>query len=96
MLDLDMLRRALNRCLDECERRFGRRIDLDADHYWLIEPTAAFDLTHEPQVRAGQLSDDLEEIATLNAASDDELLAVWHELGHLLGPLARLAALTLP
>ena len=28
--------------------------------------------------------------------SGDELLAVWHEFGHLLGPLARLAALTLP
>ena len=95
-LDLDLLRQALNRCLDECEQRLGRHVDLGADHYWVIDPRAAFDLAREPQVSAGQLSDDLDEMTQLLVKNNEDFLTIWHEIEHVLGPLARLAALTKP
>ena len=51
--------------------------------------------TEPPAVRASALSP-APGPRDLCVRSGDELLAVWHEFGHLLGPLARLAALTLP
>lgn len=96
MLELAALKQAVNRCLDACREQLGEQVDVGADDYWLIEPSAAFDLTSDPQINAGRLSDDLDEVAAINEATDDELRTVWHELGHLLGPLARLASLTAP
>ncbi len=87
------LRQALNSCLDACERRLGAVIDLDADYYWLIEPDEAFDMARQPDVNAGQLIDDLEAVRTERDVMD---LATWHDLGHLLGPLGRLAVLMQP
>ena len=95
MLDLAALRQAVNKCLDACREQFGEHVDLGADGYWLVEPGAAFDLTREPVVGVGQLSDDLDEVVAINNEQDDAR-AIWHELGHLLGPLARLAAMTTP
>jgi hypothetical protein len=46
-------------------------------------------------VNAGELSDDLTEIARMREEGL-EAAEVWHGLGHLLGPLTRLVALTLP
>jgi hypothetical protein len=86
-VEIAELRNALTRCLDDCERRWGTRIDLAADHYWLVEPTDAFDLSHEPTLGVGQLTNDVAEI------SNSTDLTAWHDLAHLLGPLARLAAL---
>jgi hypothetical protein len=84
------LRQSVLRCLDHCESQLGSEIDLDADHYWQIDPGDAFDPYTEPTAVMGQITDDLAEI---RAASDDEPALAWHELGHLLGPLARLAVL---
>ena len=94
-LDLDALREAIAMCLDHCERVLGRQVDLGADFYWLIEADSAFDLTQEPSVNTGELSDDLTEIARMRHEGL-EAAEAWHGLGHLLGPLTRLAALTLP
>ena len=97
MLDLDALRAAISKCLDECETRLGRHVEMVADHYWLIEPDAAFDLSQEPVVSAGRLSDDLAEIRRLVDAHElSGSLTAWHGLGHVLGPLTRLAALLSP
>jgi hypothetical protein len=86
-VEIAELRDAVTRSLDECERRWGTSIDLAADHYWLVEPADAFDLSHEPTLGVGQLTDDLAEI------SNPTDVAVWHDLAHLLGPLTRLVAL---
>jgi hypothetical protein len=86
------LREYITRCLDLCEAQLGSEVDLDADNYWLIETDEAFDLTRVPTPNAGQLSDDLSEMRTHEPSEHH----VWHELGHLLGPLTRLAALTRP
>jgi hypothetical protein len=96
MLDLAALRHALNKCLDACREQLGEHVDIGADGYWLIEPSAAFDLTRHPEVNVGSLSDDLDEIASINDGRNDDGRALWHELGHLLGPLTRLAAMTTP
>jgi hypothetical protein len=84
------LRQSVNRCLDLCEQHLGSEVDLDADHYWLIEPSHASDVYREAAVVVGQLTNDLEEIRDNPAASVYE---AWHELGHVLGPLARLTGL---
>ena len=96
MVDLAALRQAVDRCLDACQQQLGEQVSVEATDYWLIEPSAAFDLTAEPSINTGRLSDDLDEVAAINAKTADDPRAVWHELGHLLGPLARLASLATP
>ena len=90
------LRTAVGRLLDAAERRFGPRLELDADHYWSIYPSDAFNLEAEPEVVAGQISDDVatirETAARLDADEDDLLL--WHDLDHLVGILLRISSLT--
>ncbi len=91
---IEDLRRVLDRCLDDCERRLGHSIELDADYYWLVEATEAFDLSRVPVVVAGQLSDDLAELRDApNYDVDGQPVASWHELTHALGVLQRLAAM---
>ena len=96
ILDLAALRQAVDRCLDACQQQLGEQVSVEADPYWLIEPSAAFDLSGEPSINSGRLSDDLDEVTAINATRDDDQRALWHELGHLLGPLARLASLATP
>jgi hypothetical protein len=84
------LRGSIARCLDLCEQRLGPELDLGADHYWLVETDAAFDMTATPQLGVGQLTDDVESLRTSPARGPED---VWHELNHLLGPLVRLASL---
>lgn len=84
------LRAALSRVLDAVEDQLGEIIDLDADHYWLIDSADSFDLSHEPDVVAGQLSDDVGTIYS------PEKVFVWHDLDHLIGVLRRIAAIDRP
>jgi hypothetical protein len=57
---VDDLRTGILAILDEVERRFRAEIDLDADHYWILEADAAFDIYSDPVPNVGQLSDDVD------------------------------------
>ena len=43
-LDLRLLRRELDRLLAEVEARRGQSLEIEADHYWLLESSDAFDV----------------------------------------------------
>lgn len=87
------LRSVTAKLLDAAEVMFGPVIELGADHYWLVESDDAFDLTQEPIVCAGQLSDDLESVRAVGGAGPESL---GHDLDHLLGLLRRVSALARP
>ena len=96
-VSLVQLRRVLDRVLDDLSARHGDEIELTADHYWVLDPRAAYDLTATPsveQLTVGQLSDDLAEVASLSATDDPS--SPWHDLAHVIGILQRLAAQDLP
>ena len=91
------VRTALALLLDEVEQRFGPEIDLAADHYWSLDAAKSFDLDAEPQVGAGQLTDDVESVREMLARDlDEEVIIVWHDLDHLVGLLRRIVALDTP
>lgn len=85
------LRAVTAKLLDVIEARFGPQIDLGADHYWLIEAAEAFDLSHEPALNAGQLSDDLESVRRMAEPAAAELA---HDLDHVVGLLRRISVLS--
>jgi hypothetical protein len=89
------IREATTRILDAVEVSLGPIVNLDADHYWLLETDDSFDLGADPEVHAGQLSDDLESIRDMLGNADDDIV-VWHDLDHLIGLLRRLSALDRP
>ena len=96
-VSLPQLRRVLDRVLDDLAARHGDEVELTADHHWVIDPRAAYDLTTAPSVEhltVRQLSDDLAELAGLSATEDPPV--PWHDLGHVIGILQRLAAQDLP
>ncbi|MGY1833057.1 hypothetical protein ACI8AA_21795 [Geodermatophilus sp. SYSU D01180] len=91
------LQRALTAVLDEVARQHGDEVELTADHYWVLTPRAAYDLTADPDVRSctvAQLSDDVATVREILGRADDEeeVLSPWHDLAHLAGILQRLAA----
>lgn len=101
-LDIQKLRVVLNALLDHVEVDQGRLVDIDRDHYWLLELDSAFasDL-REPGsegLGVGQISDDIETIHELAAEleSGDAFLAPWHDLQHSVGLLSALAWKDLP
>ena len=77
------------------EEQFRKRVDLDADYYWAIAPAAAFDLTEDPAVYAGQLSDDVATVGELLTREGGEIF-LWHDLEHVTGILLRISALARP
>lgn len=87
------LRSAVSKILDAVEVELGDVIELDADHYWLLESSDSFDLSKSPTIAAGQISDDLESI---RAIGREGTVAVWHDLDHVLGVLHRVSALARP
>jgi len=89
------LREALARLLDAATEQFGQLVDLDADHYWAIDSAAAFDLTKDPAVDAGQLSDDVATVVELLTRDDGEIF-LWHDLEHVTGILLRISVLARP
>jgi hypothetical protein len=86
------LREALDRLLGAAALELGPSIDLDADHYWWIDTREAFDVTREPSLEAGQLSDDVASTREMLHRDDDEVI-LWHDLDHLIGILQRIAGL---
>ena len=97
-VSLSDLRLTLNRVLDELAQRHGNdHVELTADYYWVLDPRAAYDMTGAPSTEhltVGQVSDDLQEVAALIAATDPPV--PWHDLAHVIGILQRLAAQDLP
>ena len=94
---MDKLRQALDRVLTEVERERGDLVPLSADHYWILDARATYEVGRTPKERdlmIGQLSDD---IATLDEIlRPDEVVSVWHDLQHLIGILHRIATDDLP
>lgn len=93
MVSVAELRSVTTKLLDAAEVMFGPEIELGADHYWLVESDDAFDLTQEPTVCAGQLSDDLEWVRAIGEARPESHR---HDLDHLQGLLRRVSALARP
>lgn len=91
MIDLVVLRAAIDRALDACENAFGSRVEVDVDYYWHLPIEAAFDMTRQPEpseLTVGQLSDDLEEVAGEPPRPE----TAWHDLAHAIGVLRALEA----
>jgi hypothetical protein len=97
-VSLGDLRQVLTNLLDAVERRHGPTVDLHADHYWTIGPADAFrfDVAGGPEPTVGQLTDDVQSVREMLEATQDDPMAVWHDLAHVVGILNRLAALDLP
>jgi hypothetical protein len=91
-VSVEELRLATSRLLDAAEERLGPLIQLDVDHYWLIEPDDSFDLASDPTVYAGQLTDDLESIRSMLDQPEADVV-LFHDLDHLIGVLRRLSAI---
>lgn len=91
---VDELSDAISRVLRHVEAAWGPEIELGADHYWVVAAGEAFDLHQKPEVTVGQLSDDTASIREQLEAADEPV--VWHDLAHIVGVLARLAALDSP
>lgn len=94
---VDKLRQALDRVLTAVQAEQGDSIPLSADHYWVLNPRATYDVYETPKesdLTIGQLSDD---IATLDEIlRPDQSVSTWHDLQHLVGILHRLATQDLP
>lgn len=103
-IDMTKLRRVLDALLDHVQRTRGSLIEVDRDHYWLLELTAAFsDDLQEPGTRpgdldVGQISDDVATVDELANAIEkgDAFLNPWHDLEHAVGLLRALAFRDLP
>jgi hypothetical protein len=87
------LRSAVGAILDAVESELGETIELNADHYWLLESAESFDPSKTPDVVAGQLSDDVDSIRAIAEGGE---VVVWHDIDHLLGLLRRVSALAAP
>lgn len=103
-IDVPKLRRVLDALLSDIESHRGSLIEIDRDHYWLLELRASFaeDLrqpsSDSDELGVGQISDDVATVAAL--ARDIEhggaSLSPWHDLEHSVGLLRALAWLDLP
>jgi hypothetical protein len=96
IIDVRELRAVMGLLLDAVERRFGSSLDLDADYYWMLDADVAYDMDRDPPhaLLVGQLADDVDEMRTI--LSHGEVVSLWHELGHVVGVLTRIAALDSP
>jgi hypothetical protein len=96
-IDVEQLRAALDLVLSHVERQTGSSVELTADYYWQVAPSAAYDPNVTPTRDAltlGQLQDDVQAVRDLLDRGDD--VVVWHDLQHLAGVLQRIATQDLP
>ena len=99
IVSIEDVRRATRQMLDEVERSFGPVVDLRADLYWVVDPAAAYEAVppaSEQDVTVGSLTDDVASLLQFLGRADDEPVSTWHDLAHLTGILARLAAMDRP
>jgi hypothetical protein len=90
------MRAAAERLFDAVEEQYGPEPEFDDDHYWLIELDDVFNLDRDPRLGVGQLSDDVESIRDFLERPEDEYIAIWHEMSHLIGLLTAVARRDLP
>ena len=91
------LRDALDRVLTALEAEHGETVFLSADHYWVLDARATYEVHQMPSTRdlaLGQLSDDVASLDEIVQA--DQVVSVWHDLQHLVGVLHRLGTQDLP
>ncbi|MGC5290767.1 hypothetical protein [Micromonospora sp. DT231] len=95
------VRRACAMLLDAAESRYGPEIQLsqlDVDYYWNVDLRAAYTMAAQPElaIDCGQSSDDLAELSGLLQRDPEDVVSLWHDIGHLSGLLRLLAYLDLP
>lgn len=103
-IDVAQLRSAVDGLLNAVEDRFGARVSIDADHYWLVELRAAFSADlHEPgqqpgDLGVGQISDDIASVTEVVQGLEDPegWPILWHDLEHVTGLPRALAWMDLP
>lgn len=89
------VRAGINRVLDAIEAKHGSEFGVEHDFYWSLDVEAAFTVdVPSPAVQTGQLSDDIDAIRTL--LTEPQIVAPWHELGHLCGLLRAIELHDLP
>jgi hypothetical protein len=98
VLEVAVLRGALNRVLNAVGRVHGEAINLRHDYYWHLWAVPAVDLDQEPTgLTMGQVSDDLESVQEyLRQDPLDDDVAIWHDLHHIIGLLRELERLATP
>jgi hypothetical protein len=84
VLRLSDLRTALDSVLSAAAARLGDEVALPSDYYWHVPVDAAFDMGRKPmELTVGSLKDDLEELGS----EKPDHVALWHDVGHLVGLL---------
>ena len=96
IVSLEEIRVALNRVLGAVERDHGPILRLPGDQYWTVPVAAAFDLDPDKAMTVGQLGDDVEAVRELSVSTDDDVVAPWQELEHVIGVLRAVERLVLP
>lgn len=96
VVQIDELQTAMARIFAAIEDTHGSAVTLGVDHDWRLPVEAAFDLSTVPNVdEDGQISDDLAEMRD-GLRQGDDMLAIWHDLAHIIGVLRALEHLSLP
>lgn len=91
-VDLTDLSQAVLLVPDEVQRLAGRTVvDLGADSYWQLASRDIYEAADPPSASSlGSLSDDVESVSELLSREPGEVY-VWHDLGHIVGVLTRMA-----
>ena len=90
------LRTALNELLDAVEGEHGWQLALEDTAYWDLPVTAAFDLMEpDPVLTVGEVSDDIDAVRDLTRHTG-EIVAIWHEISHVVGVLRAIERAALP
>jgi len=84
------LRRATDRLFEAISEQLGDELNFFADHYWTLDIEESFDLGKQPEILAGQVSDDVESVRNFSAS--DDFVSIRHESEHLVGVLRAIAA----
>lgn len=96
LVSLDEIRVAVNRVLGAVERDHGPILRLPGNQYWTLPVAAAFDPHSDKVMTVGQLGDDVDAVRELSVSTDDDVVAPWDELAHVVGVLRAVERLVLP
>ena len=74
MIQVEVLRAALNKLLDHAKEAHGETIDIDADVYWFVPKDALNDPTCDPPritLTLGSLDDDWSEVSAIGTGAKE-------------------------